>query len=88
MKQGTFRFELLPFREKLEQHIAADQGFPNPYQFFQPNGKPLNALWSVFREGEIVVLKNRSFKVGHIGESHLLLEPQGVVEIGAERDED
>lgn len=48
------------------------------------DGSPVPDHWSIFTEGEKIVIKNYTFKVVHIGETYLVLEPVGVVEIGGE----
>lgn len=52
----------------------------------RPNGEPVPEHWSVFIEGELVTIKNYTFKVAHIGESHMLLEPAGPLLIGEDRE--
>lgn len=47
----------------------------------RPNGEPVPAHWPVFEQGELVVLKDYTFKVGYIGEKCLVLEPAGIVEV-------
>jgi len=49
---------------------------------FRPNGKPVPGHWPIFKEGELIEIKNYTFKVAHIGESHMLLEPVGPIIIG------
>ena len=51
---------------------------------FRPNGELVPKHWSVFRVGESVVLKDYTFKVAYIGETSILLEPLGVVQIKVE----
>ncbi len=43
----------------------------------RPDGSPVPATWVVFKVGELVDIKGYMFKVGHIGESHILFEPAG-----------
>ena len=43
----------------------------------RPNGKPVPQHWTQFQMGELVVIKNYTFKVAYIGESALLFEPVG-----------
>lgn len=50
----------------------------------RPNGEPVPKHWSVFRDGEHVVVKNYTFKVVHIGEQYMVLEPVGPVVVGEE----
>jgi hypothetical protein len=53
-------------------------------QLVRADGSPVPAHWATFRTDELVVLKGYTFRVGHIGESHLLLEPVGPVIVGDE----
>lgn len=47
----------------------------------RPDGSPVPSSWTVLAVGELVDVKGYTFKVAHIGESHLLLEPVGIPEI-------
>jgi len=50
------------------------------------DGSPVPAHWPVFKDGELVTVKDYTFRVGHIGAAHLLLEPTGPLLVGqAER---
>lgn len=51
-------------------------------QLVRPNGEPVPPHWPVFAEGELVELKGYTFKVAHIGESYLVLEPTGPLVVG------
>lgn len=42
---------------------------------FRPDGSPVPKHWTIFAIGELVVIKDYTFKVAHIGESHILFEP-------------
>jgi len=53
-------------------------------QLVRPDGSPVPAHWPVFRTNELVELKGYTFKVAHIGEHHLLLEPVGPLIVGEE----
>jgi hypothetical protein len=48
----------------------------------RPDGSPVPAHWSVFREGEVITVKNYQFRVVYIGETSILLEPAGPVLLG------
>jgi hypothetical protein len=41
----------------------------------RPNGEPVPNHWSVFRDGEHVVIKDYTFRVAYIGETAILFEP-------------
>ena len=47
----------------------------------RPNGSPVPKTWSLFEMGELIVIKDYTFRVGYIGESAILLEPVGIVEV-------
>ena len=68
-----------PETNKLETLIDP---FDDPTRLVRPNGEPVPKHWSVFKEGEELVVKNYTFRVAHIGEKHLLLEPVGIPAIG------
>lgn len=48
-------------------------------RLLRPNGEHFPAHWVMFSEEELVVLKGRTFKVAHIGESYMILEPVSVI---------
>jgi hypothetical protein len=59
----------------------------NPTVLLRPNGEPVPGHWTQFQLGEHVVIKNYTFKVAYIGETAILFEPVGMVELpGAEED--
>jgi hypothetical protein len=45
----------------------------------RPDGTPVPKTWSIFSVGEIVTIKDYTFKVAYIGESNILFEPVGPV---------
>ena len=47
----------------------------------RPNGEPVPPHWPVFTEGELVTIKDYTFKVAHCGESYMVLEPTGPLEV-------
>lgn len=51
-------------------------------QLVRPDGSPVPEHWAVFKQGEHVVLKNYTFKVGYIGDAVLVLEPVGPYVVG------
>ena len=58
-----------------------------PDVFFQrtlvrPNGEPVPKHWSVFQVEENYVINNYTFKCKYIGETSILFEPVGPIEIG------
>jgi hypothetical protein len=48
----------------------------------RPNGEPVPEHWSTYSTGEEVIVKSYRWRVAHIGEKHLLLEPVGPVLVG------
>ena len=41
----------------------------------RPDGTPVPIHWSVFKIGELVTIKDYTFRVAYIGESNILFEP-------------
>jgi len=87
---GTNTIEQLESIEQASQFFkkaekASGNKFVSKPMLLRPDGSPVPEHWPVFREGEEVVLKNYTFKVGYMGEKCLLLEPLGIVEIGSEK---
>jgi hypothetical protein len=70
--------ELTAKERRLGKALAGHQ----EKRLLRPNGEPVPEHWPVFSVGEKVVVKNYTFKVAHIGESHLLLEPTGPLLVG------
>jgi len=89
MNPDTNRFEMLKSVEELFEDIPETQLESMKKMFVatnsklvRPNGKPVPGHWSIFKVGEEVVIKNYTFKVAYIGETSILFEPVGIVEIG------
>ena len=78
MNPDTNKFENL----NLPDGFTEDSGGEFFRKLVRPDGTPVPKHWTVFSVDEEVVIKNYTFKVGHIGESHILFEPVGVPEIG------
>jgi len=79
MNPNTNRFEQLnedpgPSIEHLKQQLKnlspSDKG-----ALLRPDGSPVPAHWSIYSIGELVMVKNYTFRVAYIGEQTLLLEP-------------
>lgn len=51
-------------------------------QLLRPNGEPVPKHWTQFQVGELVIIKDYTFKVAYIGETSILLEPVGVPIVG------
>lgn len=80
MNPETNKFEVLTepgeFSE-LERAVAKFNGKMNDYHvgLIRPDGSPVPKHWSVFKVGELVVIKDSTFRVAYIGESNILFEP-------------
>lgn len=72
--------ELYEQQRHLENMVQAMQDPAGA--LYRPNGEPVPKHWSIFKDGEQVVLKDYTFKVAHIGESYMVLEPVGPVIVG------
>lgn len=66
---------------QMQRQLEEDPTYGKPV-LLRPNGTPVPEHWSVFTVGENVVIKNYTFHVAHIGESHILFEPVGPVVVG------
>lgn len=47
----------------------------------RPDGSKVPKHWSTFRVGELVTIKDYTFKVAYIGEANILFEPVGPVDL-------
>lgn len=54
------------FKEQMENYHSG---------LLRPDGSPVPKTWSVFKMGELVVIKDYTFRVVYIGESNILFEP-------------
>jgi len=66
MNPETNRFETLDMTWRAMQERS---------QLVRPNGQPVPPHWPVFSVGELVTLKDYTFRVAYINEGTLLLEP-------------
>ena len=91
MNPETNKFEKLsaePSKEEqegmdlLKKKFVKEVRRQEAVQLLRPNGEPVPKHWSIFKENEYVIVKDYTFKVAHIGESYLILEPVGPIEIG------
>jgi hypothetical protein len=57
----------------------------NEMKLVRPDGTNVPEHWSIFQIDEEIVIKGYVFKIAHIGESHLLLEPVGPYIIGNDK---
>jgi len=44
-------------------------------QLVKIDGSPIPKHWTVFKVGELITIKDYTFKVAYIGESNILFEP-------------
>lgn len=86
MNPETNKFEQLidQFQEpentttsELLNHIEQQQ-----LSLLRLNGEPVPQHWTQFKIGEIVTIKNYSFRVAYIGETAILFEPVGPIVVG------
>ena len=80
MNPETNRFEMLhessdETPEHRRNREALERMLKGHSTLVRPDGSPVPAHWPVFTVGELVVLKDYTFKVAHISESTILLEP-------------
>jgi hypothetical protein len=54
----------------------------NGGRLLRPNGDPVPKHWSTFTLGELVVIKDYTFKVAYIGETAITFEPVGPTLLG------
>lgn len=73
----AMRRQLLARTEQMLAEGAALRG-----SLVRPDGSPVPTTWSVFTEGEEVVIKDYTFRLVRIGESYAVIEPVGPVLIG------
>lgn len=95
MNPETNKFELLEEVEDdkglLKKYEEFQKAMNNPSKEFaykkllRPNGEPVPDHWTILRVNEKVLIKGYAFKVAHIGESHLLLEPAGPIVLEEEK---
>ena len=48
---------------------------PTGLVLLRPDGSPVPKSWTIFKVGELVVIKDYTFRVAYIGESNILFEP-------------
>ena len=82
MNPDTNKFEQLiegkPTIDKLKKAIEAGQMpdlSPSGLVLLRSDGSPVPKSWTIFRIGELVVIKDYTFRVAYIGESNILFEP-------------
>lgn len=70
------------FTRDLHAHFASTAKAKAEARLLRPDGSPVPEHWGIYTVGELVVLKAHTFRVAHIGEAHLLLEPVGPALVG------
>lgn len=82
LNPDTNKFEPLtegkPTIDKIERAIKAGEMSVLPstgLMLLRPNGLPVPKSWTIFKVGELVVIKDYTFRVAYIGESNILFEP-------------
>lgn len=79
MNPETNKFEKIvdASDDEVKRQIEAAQGELKKHykSILRANGSPVPTHWSLFKETELVVIKNYTFRVKCIGESYILLEP-------------
>lgn len=82
MNPETNKFEILtegkPTIDQLEKAIKAGDLSVLPSTglvLLRPDGSLVPKSWTVFKIGELVVIKDYTFRVAYIGESNILFEP-------------
>ena len=83
MNPDTNRFEELQQKELLEKFEKTQEKESLHDVLLRPDGSPVPKHWSIFSIGEVVVIKDYTFCVQYIGETAILFEPIGPVEIKA-----
>lgn len=86
MNPDTNRFEPLTDaagEKKPDPHEHPDK---DPLALLRPDGSPVPSHWPVFAVGEMVVIKDYTFRVAYIGETAILFEPVGLPIVGETTD--
>jgi hypothetical protein len=76
MNPDTNRFEPLspPSLDDLKKEL-------DTMRLLRPDGTPVPEHWSTFRVGEDVVIRGYTFRVAYIGETAILFEPVGPLDV-------
>lgn len=76
MNPGSNKFEPVSIDKTLKEQLKkSTEGLQEQVALLCPDGSPVPKHWSVFTVGELVVIKDYTFKVAYIGESAILFEP-------------
>lgn len=65
----------------LEEQFAALRDKASDFHpgFVRADGSPVPKTWALFKVGELVVVKDNTFRVAHFNESSVILEPANPV---------
>lgn len=72
MNPETNKFEIL---DEIRSSLTANT------RLLRQDGTPVPDHWTIFHVGEIVIIKDYTFKVAYIGESVILFEPYNILPI-------
>jgi hypothetical protein len=87
MNPETNKFEPIFIQEDdksmkaLEKAFKATQPETPVFRALRADGTPVPEHWTILSKDEKIVIKNYTFKVAYIGESYLVLEPVGIVDL-------
>lgn len=72
LNEETNKFEMVkkPTIEELERLIDKHKNI-----LIRPDGSVVPDTWLVFKEDELVVVKDHTFRIAHIGETYVVIEP-------------
>ncbi len=75
MNPETNKFEKLELDDNYLKDKIESLGEQFEKKLIRPDGTPVPDTWMVFLVGELVEIKNYTFRVAYIGESNILFEP-------------
>lgn len=81
MNPDTNKFEELSLHPEIDELLKLEDKADN---LVRPDGTLVPESWTIFTIGELVVIKNYTFRVAYIGESNILFEPVKPVIINKE----
>jgi len=80
MNPETNKFEMLdPIVEEDNRRLEKEFG-----RLLRPNGEPVPKHWSIFEVDKNYTINDYTFKCKYIGETSILFEPVGIVEVSNE----
>lgn len=84
--------ELMRTKEELEELSKGKPSYQSALDnaltesLLRPNGEPVPKHWSTFTVNDNVVINDYTFKIAHIGESYMVVEPVGIPNIGEDNE--